>query len=217
MAVTFKTRPRKKRHSIRRYEKHVNEEEYYRNPPPIVLKVKTYLSTKVKELWERKYSTYELKENPNKIFEEITQKINKLITQKNYREIVILSPFLHKNYVKKFIEYIHGLKKKYGKLDVVVVTRPVKFVYWNRNEHYESIKLLKEAGITVCFPSKYAEKFHAKAIVLDTEIVIAGSINYLAPSYDEIAILTPLTKILLNPVSARTLVKIFKEIRCLKQ
>ncbi len=217
MATTFKRRPRRKSRKKRQYKTYVDENEYYGYIPPSISKVQSHLRGTVKELWEQRYSINELKRNPSKIFWEITRKIDELIARKNYREILILSPFLHKRYVAEFIKHIQELRKKYGKLEVVVVTRPAKYVFWGRNEHNESIKLLKEAGIIVCYPSIYAEKFHAKAIVLDTETVIAGSMNYLAPSYEEIAVSVPLTKILLNSVSAKTLVRIFKEIRCLKQ
>jgi len=171
------------------------------------------LVSKMRVLWDttRQYTYTELKTNPDGVFVEIIAQVYRLVEMSNARKILVLTPFIYRRYAKKFAEIIRELRKKLGYIEVTVVTRSPEYVN-NYYEHKESIEVLKSAGIKVCTVKN--SKFHAKAIVIGTTHVIAGSVNMLAPSYDEIIIKVPLIKILENPLSASTLMKIFSSLSC---
>lgn len=217
MVITFKQRKRERQKQQNRYENNLHRYNLYKysiinKKPPIVRSIPKAVR-EIMEKIEKRYSISELRNNPMKIFRDVSYMVKRTIISRKYKSLVVLSPYLYERFVREFIEFIKELKKTVPNLEVVVITRPVKYVK-NEEEHISSIELLKEAGIHVCYPTRNAEKFHAKAIVIGNDYVIAGSINYLAPTHDDLIIETRLVKLLKNRTSARTLLRIFKSPQC---
>jgi hypothetical protein len=127
-------------------------------------------------------------------------------------EIVVLSPFLYRDYVRVFISFVERLRGKLPGLRVMVVTRRPEHVS-NGQEHGELVGELMRAGIVVKMKALKTmdggmKPFHGKAVIIGAEYVIAGSINPLAPSYFETPIVTTLIMLLRNPGTWKALRKL---------
>ena len=153
----------------------------------------------------------ELRTSPQDFFEDLKKIIEGLLKEMSQgkRRLYILSPFLNREYVNDFIDFIEQLRKKGLLDDVTVVTRhPKYFTGENRDHHEELIEAMREAGIRVCYGT---DRFHAKLTVLDDKYVIAGSINPLAPSYSETIYQMSLEEykelLIKNPRSAVAIIK----------
>jgi len=88
--------------------------------------------------------------------------------------VLVVSPFLRKNAVNRFINDIKG---RIGEIEVIVLTKPAKEI----RDHEECIRILKEHGIKVV----EKEKLHFKAAVIDDDILYIGSINLLSIVLDK--------------------------------
>jgi len=93
--------------------------------------------------------------------------------------MVILSPFLNMNAVRKFV----SLKEMKAAMDrgvrITVVTRPPKKgeIYEKSiKEHEKCIEYLKSSGLKVVERAK----FHFKTVIVDAKIIYIGSINPLS-------------------------------------
>lgn len=147
----------------------------------------------------------------DEIFNYILEQIEKTVREKDVRDILVLTPFIYKKYVIKFVNFINKLRNLYGDINVTVVTRPSIFVA-NPRVHEESIRILRESNTVVCTP--YSFKFHAKAIILGTRYVLAGSVNPLAPSQEEVLFTMPIIKLIENPISVATIIKVLTTAWC---
>lgn len=59
-----------------------------------------------------------------KVFKQILEIIEKVVKKsKNFRKVIILTPFMCQKYVKLLIEFIDNLNRKVGKIVIIVVTR----------------------------------------------------------------------------------------------
>lgn len=91
--------------------------------------------------------------------------------------MVIISPFLNKLKVERFIN-AREVKEALGKgKKIIVVTRPPnpKEVE-NINEHKRCIEILRNAGIKVVTE----QRLHFKSVIIDNEVIYLGSINPLS-------------------------------------
>ncbi|RLF21476.1 MAG: hypothetical protein DRN15_11125 [Thermoprotei archaeon] len=93
--------------------------------------------------------------------------------------VVIISPFLNKLRVEKFIN-AKEVKEALGRgIRIVVVTRPPEpKEVSNVDEHKECIKALEDRGIKTITIKE--PKLHFKAVIIDNEIIYLGSINPLS-------------------------------------
>jgi len=89
--------------------------------------------------------------------------------------VVIVSPFLRLEKVKKFTNYDKFKETLKRGVKVIVVTRPAEEVD-KMEDHLKAIGELEKAGIKVITQSK----LHFKAIIIDNEILYVGSINPLS-------------------------------------
>ena len=184
---------------------------FSRVTPRHVARVLSKAEHRIKELWGKQYDAVKLKSNPDEAFNDVIARVYRIIIEKDIRDILVLSPFIYKRYAEKFADFVRMLKEKLGNISVVVVTRSPEYVV-NPHEHVESIEILRRAGIKVCISKN--SRFHAKVIVLGTKYVIAGSVNPLAPSHEEVVIRTSLVKLLENPLSAISIIRVFRDTLC---
>lgn len=152
----------------------------------------------------------------HKLLDIIEQLLLRAISEGKPPEIVVLSPFLYEHYVKRFIEFVEGLRKKIPKLKVMVITRKPAHVSMNRKEHVRLVEKLRKANIVVKMKALRTrdgkeKPFHGKVVIVGTEYVIAGSINPLAPSYFETPIVTTLLMLVRNPGTWRALRRLLVE------
>jgi len=91
--------------------------------------------------------------------------------------VLIISPFLNRSTVEKFVSFkeIHDVLRK-GKKVVVVTRPPDPREVENPKEHEGCIKVLRDNGIKVV----EKPRFHFKAVVIDDSIIYVGSINPLS-------------------------------------
>ncbi len=93
--------------------------------------------------------------------------------------VVIISPFLNKLRVEKFIR-TKEVKDALGKgIRIIVVTRPPEpREVSNISDHEECIKMLENSGIKVVVVKE--PRLHFKAVIIDNRIIYLGSINPLS-------------------------------------
>jgi len=93
--------------------------------------------------------------------------------------VVILSPFLNLNAVKKFTSFVEVKKAIEKGVKICVITRPPKkgeIFEKSLNEHEKCIEYLKNFGLKVIERAK----FHFKTVIIDAKIIYIGSINPLS-------------------------------------
>jgi len=91
--------------------------------------------------------------------------------------VAIVSPFLRRGAVKRFLSY-DEVQKQLNNVKFIVLTRKTSDIKEekSRKEHEDCIKMLQESGIYVF----EREKLHFKAVIIDDEILYIGSINPLS-------------------------------------
>ena len=170
---------------------------------PILVRLARKIERKIKEIGSYKINTRST--TPEEIFKSLMDRLVEFIkSRRQYikdKVLMILTPFLYRKYTEEFLKIVDEHIKDFS---IFIVTRDPKFVS-NREEHISSAELLKRKGVYVC---QLSERFHAKAIIIDSEYVFAGSINILAPSHSEFIIETHIMKLIENPSSASTILHI---------
>ncbi len=93
--------------------------------------------------------------------------------------VVIISPFLNRLRVEKFIGTKEVVSAKKRGVKIIVVTRPPEpKEVSNVEEHEKCINMLKDAKIKVVVVKE--PRLHFKAVIIDNKIIYLGSINPLS-------------------------------------